>query len=82
MGNLPKAVEYAESALAAMQLRVPGGSFHPALEPYFQLVVECKNKAGDAEGAEKVREQITLARMSDGTGVALEGLGGGLDIMQ
>ena len=32
-----------------------GTNVHPYLEPYFSLLARCKARAGDTEGAERVR---------------------------
>lgn len=54
MGDHVKATEYAEAALASMQLVV--GGFHPALGPYFQLLAHCLAQSGDGVGSERVKK--------------------------
>ena len=53
MGNHTAAAEYAQRALESMQLVV--GGFHPALQPYYQLLTQRLAKAGDTKAAEQVK---------------------------
>ena len=53
LGDHAKAAEYAQKALESMQLVV--GGFHPALQPYYNLLAQCLGSAGDTAAAEQVR---------------------------
>lgn len=44
-GRNAEALQWAEKALSLMQ-QLAGVRVHPALEPYFNLVIDLKNKTG------------------------------------
>ncbi|KAF6257287.1 hypothetical protein COO60DRAFT_1524954 [Scenedesmus sp. NREL 46B-D3] len=56
------ALPWAEKALSLMQ-QMAGVKVHPALEPFFALVIELKNKTGDEAGAEELRKQLLKGRL-------------------
>eukprot|EP00883_Tetradesmus_obliquus_P012995 jgi/Sobl393_1/5906/SZX75471.1 len=56
------ALVWAEKALSLMQ-QMAGVKVHPALEPFFALVIELKNKTGDEAGAEELRKQLLKGKL-------------------
>ncbi|WIA17452.1 hypothetical protein OEZ85_014298 [Tetradesmus obliquus] len=56
------ALVWAEKALSLMQ-QMAGVKVHPALEPFFALVIELKHKTGDEAGAEELRKQLLKGKL-------------------